>query len=226
MDDDAPPRAPSSPPRSRSPQQRPWYLILALGVCFVLGASAAFNGMFLINVYREPEADVSSQYETIKNDALRQKMQTATQGLLDAIQAEESRLFPLSSAELVLGLALFVLAVLAMLGRSGARRALVQVILVNTALLIGEHFATPKVRAAEQDVRLTQTEVDLNDAGMDPQMIAIQIETQRRLMPFVLPVRLVVRSAITLLIVLALTRKRTYAFYESMAEERNLESGS
>ncbi len=208
------------------PQRRPWYLILALGICFILGASAAFNGMVLIDVYRQPETDVSDQYADIKNDAQRAKMQGATQGLLDAVHAEEARLFPLSAAELVLGMALFVLASLAMVGRNGARGALLQVIVVYTAVLVGEHFATPKVRAAEKELALTQLECDMTDAGMDPQMIALQLATQRKLMPFIAPIRLGVRGAVALLIVLALTRRRTRAFYESMAEERNLESGS
>ncbi|CAN5220643.1 hypothetical protein BH09MYX1_BH09MYX1_67100 [soil metagenome] len=223
MDDEAPQRASQA---NKPPMKRPWYLILALGICFVLGASAAFNGMVLIDVYRQPETDVSAQYADMKNDAQRAKMQSATQALLDAVHAEESRLFPLSAAELVLGMALFILAALAMVGRNGARGALVQVVIVYTAVLVGEHFATPKVRAAEMELRLTEVEADLPDGGMDPQMVALQIATQRKLIPLVQPIRLAVRGAMALLIVLALTRKRTRAFYAAIAEERNLESGS
>jgi disulfide bond formation protein DsbB len=228
MDDDSRNEPSQPPPASRraAATRRPWYLILALGICFVVGASTAFNAMYLIDVYRQPETDVTSQFTDIKSDAARQKLQAAAQGLLDAIHAEQSRLFPISVAELVLGITLFALAVLAMVGRSGARRALVQVILVSTLVAGVEWFATPKFRAAEREAALVQLEVDSLESGMDPQMVAIQVATQRKLIPFVMPIRLVVRGAIALLVVLALTRRRTYQFYESMAEERNAESGS
>lgn len=213
-------------PTPQKTHTRPWYLILALGICFIVGASGAFQAMYVIDIYREPETDVSAQFAEVKSDTQREKLQVAAQGLLDAIKAEESRLFPLSAAELVLGMALFALAALAMIGRNGARRALVQVMIVYTAVLVGEHFATPKFRAAEREAQLAQLEVELTESGMDQQMVQLQVATQRKLWPFVMPVRLAVRGAIALLVVLALTRRRTYAFYESMAEERNLESGS
>jgi hypothetical protein len=223
MDDDPQaPRATSQGPNHR----RPWYLILALGICFIVGAQGAFSAMYVIDVYREPETDISAQFTDVKNDAEREKLQVAAQGLLDAIQVEEARLFPLSAAELVLGMALFALAVMAMVGRNGARRALVQVMIVYTAVLIAENFATPKFHLAEREANLAQLDVQLTEGGMDPQMVAIQVATQRKLAPFVNPVRLVIRGAIALLVVLALTRRRTHAFYESIAEERNLESGS
>lgn len=219
-------RPPSQPPRAAAVPKRPWYLILALGVCFILGATSARNALYIIDVFREPETDVSAQFTEIKSDVARQKLQGAAQGLLDAIHAEQSRLFPISVAELVLGLALFVLAVLAMVGRNGARRALVQVMIVSSLVVGVEWFATPKLRAAEREATLVQLEVDSIESGIEPQVVAIQVATWRRLMPIVMPIRLVVRGAVAMLVVLALTRRRTHLFYESMAEERNLESGS
>ena len=226
MDDGSNTNRAPEPSRERAIPKRPWYLILALGVCFILGASSAFNGMAMIDLYRRPEADLSGQFDDVKDEAQRQKLVKATQALLDAVSAEQSRLFPISAAELVLGLALFLLSVLAMAGRNGARSALVQVVMVSTALAVGEHFAAPKVRAAESDFTLAKTESDLVASGFDAQTVAFQMETQKRLLPFVLPLRLVLRGTVALLIVLALTRRRTRAFYDFMSEERNLESGS
>ncbi len=221
-----PQRPPSEPPQAAQVPKRPWYLILALGVCFILGFTSARNALNFIFVLREPETDITTQFADIPSDVARQKLQGAAQGLLDAIHAEQARIYPISVAELVLGLALFGLAVLAMVGRNGARRALVQVMIVMSLLAGAEWFATPKLRAAEREAAIVQIDVGSAESGMDARDVAIQVATWRRLMPIVMGVRLFLRVVVTVLVVLALTRRRTYLFYESMAEERNLESGS
>ena len=133
-------------------------------------------------------------------------------------------MFPLSVGELVLGLAMFILGAAAMAGRGGARSSLVQIVLVQAALIVGTYVATPKVRAAASEMELTVRAAELEEAGNDPALVKDTVHRFRQIEPAITGVVLGGRIMVALLIVLALTRKRTRAFYEAMSEQRNAES--
>lgn len=205
-------------------RRRPWFLILALVVCSILGAGGFIGGMETVAVYRTTQLDTSVRLKDLKEDGHRQAAQASVDHLVEVLEQERPKMFPLSVAELVLGLAMFILAAAAMAGRGGARSSLVQIVLVQAALIVGTYVATPKVRWAAADMELTIRAGELEEAGNDPAIVKDTVSRFRQIEPAITGGVLGGRMMVALLIVLALTRKRTRAFYEAMSEQRNAES--
>lgn len=205
-------------------RRRPWFLILALVVCSILGAGGFIGGMETVAVYRTTQLDTSVRLKDLKEDGHRQAAQASVDHLVEVLEQERPKMFPLSVGELVLGLAMFILAAGAMAGRGGARRALVQVTLVQAALIVGTYVATPKVRVAASEMELTIRAGELEESGNDPAIVKDTVRRFRQIEPVITGGVLGGRMLVALLIVVALTRKRTRAFYEAMSEQRNAES--
>lgn len=205
-------------------RRRPWFLILALVVCSILGAGGFIGGTETVAVYRTTQLDTSVRLKDLKEDAHRQDAQASVDHLVEVLEQERPKMFPLSVAELILGLAMFILAAAAMAGRSGARSSLVQIVLVQAALIVGTYVATPKVRWAASEMELTIRAGELEETGNDPAMVKDTVRRFRQIEPVITGGVLGGRLLVALLIVVALTRKRTRAFYEAMSAQRNAES--
>ncbi len=207
---------PSPAPEVR---RRPWYLIVALIICSFLGSVGTLEGWETIDVYRTDHIDTSEITRDISRESNRAAAQASINKLMGALQAERPRLFPMGAAELVLGLAALGLSIGAMSGRRGARSALVQVMIVQAALVIAMDVATPRVRAATLDLDLTIRSATLRENGKDPQLVDEATSITRKIAPAMEVGKLVVRTLVVGLIVIALTRRRTREFYEAASEQ-------
>jgi hypothetical protein len=191
-----PANLPSRPPRGKA--QRPWYLIVALVGAWLLGASGLVNGCNVIAFYKSDlaeETQASGDESDKLSDLQRAAVQQRDERLLGVLDGARTRVFPIAVAMLLLGGAMVVLSARAMAGREGARGGLVQVAAVQAALIALAYAMTGDVRAAENDLRAARGE---------------------RMMRYAAPVALGVQTLASALIILALTRPRSRAFYASM----------
>lgn len=200
---------------TRQAARRPWYLVLALLICSGIGACESTAGWTTIELYRG-HIDDRSHEMTREDDS--KAVASTFQKMLTSLDEERPRAFPLSVAELVLGIAVFVFAAAAMTGRGGARRALVQLMVAQTVLVCALFFVQPKFRLAETEWLVAQQTGQMLEKGQPeaevrPQMAALRVF--RRGLAVAL---LVVRTSVAGLVLLALTRQRARAYYDAQGE--------
>jgi hypothetical protein len=134
-----------------------------------------------------------------------------------ALDAAKTRMFPLAVAALLLGAAMWTLAAFAMLGKNGARAALLQILAVHGALIVLKLAITADVRAAE-------AEANSRLAALTPVPRAGPVRAGRTFLiehSGVIP--LVQKSARLMgyaLVIVALTRRRTRDFFEAQGAAR------
>ncbi len=203
--------------RQAARTKRPWYLILALLICSGLGACGSTDGWRNIEVYR----GVPLELPEMTREEDRQSMQAAADKLLAAMDAERSRLFPMSVAELVLGIAMFVFAAAAMTGRGGARRVLVQLVAAQAVLVLAMFLLTPKLRWAPVDILLAQANAKELEHGDKPEVVAQNAPAIRVAYRGALIAGLALRTVLAGLVIVALTRQRSRQFYEAAGERPN-----
>jgi hypothetical protein len=189
--------------------------VLALLICSGLGAFGATSGWETIEVYRGATVDFT---HGVGREEDRVKVQAAGDRVLDAMDGERARMFPLAAAELVLGMGMFVFAAAAMMGRGGARRIVVQLVVAQTALAIATFVLTPKTRWALLDLKVAQVEASQLEHGERPEVIAQQAPILRAFSHGISMGQLIVQAGVAALIVLALTRQRALAFYDAQSE--------
>lgn len=200
---------------TRQAARRPWYLVLALLICSGIGACESTAGWTTIELYRG-HIDDRSHEMTREDDS--KAVASTFQKMLTSLDEERPRAFPLAVGELVLGIAVFVFAAAAMTGRGGARRALVQIMVAQTIIVCALFFVTPKFRLAETEWLVAQQSGQMLEKGQPeaevrPQMAALRVF--RRGLAVAL---LVVRTSVAGLVLLALTRQRARAYYDSQGE--------
>jgi hypothetical protein len=137
--------------------------------------------------------------------------------MLAAMDAERSRLFPLAVAELVLGVAMFVFAAAAMMGRAGARRAAVQIAIAQAGLIVLAFVLAPKYRWTDPDLALVSAHANLARTT-SPEELERTLPAIRVMYRGLYVALLVLREAMAALIVVALTRQRALAFYDAQSE--------
>jgi hypothetical protein len=141
----------SHPPGSRPP--RPWYLLAALIAAWLLGAVGLMSGGSVVAFYREDASELRQSLDRdddyLLNEEERALFRERTERLNDIFERAKKREFPLAVGTLVLGGAMVALAARSMSGREGARGALVQVTLARVGLIGVAFFLTADVRAAE-----------------------------------------------------------------------------
>jgi hypothetical protein len=167
-------------------------LIGALACAWLFGAHGLVNGCSYISYYKDDRAPELTAQDT---DDGRHADTVRLEPYFHALDAAKDRVFPLSVAILILGGAMVVFAARAMGGRARARGALIQIACVQAAVVILAYVVTPDVRAAEDEVA----------KGAGYGMV------WRRYTP---PALLVLRTLASALMVLALTRPRSRAFFD------------
>jgi hypothetical protein len=183
---------PSRPPAPKA--RRPWYLVAALIGGWLFGAQGLVNGCSYISYYKDDRVQEIASEDSDHPSEERIRLEP----FFHALDDTRSRVFPLSVAMLVLGGAMVMFAARAMGGRAQARRALVQVACVQALVCILFYVMTPEVRAAEGET--------WRAAGYGALF--------RRYTP---PTLLALRTLASALMVLALTRPRARAFFDSTA---------
>ncbi|MEO6572538.1 MAG: hypothetical protein ABIP89_01775, partial [Polyangiaceae bacterium] len=150
------------------------------------------------------------------------RVTAAAEHYADVMNTSRGRMFPLAVAAFLLGTVMVAFSARAMSGRKGGRGGLVQVLSVQTALIIGTYFMTTDVRRVETDLHLTVQIEGLREAQPPKPESEAVIAMMQRFVRVAPPVFLTVQVLLRLLILLALTRPRSRQFF-SAVEERSLE---
>jgi len=201
---------------TRQAARRPWYLVLALLICSGIGACESTAGWTTIELYRG-HIDDRSHEMTREDDS--KAVASSFQKMLAGLDEERPRAFPLAVGELVLGIAVFVFAAAAMTGRGGARRALVQLMVAQTILVLAIFFVTPKFRAAETEWLVAQQSGQLIDKGHSEADVRLQMNLARAGRRALTITLIIARTAVAALVLLALTRQRARAYYDAQGEQ-------
>jgi len=200
---------------TRQAARRPWYLVLALLICSGIGACESTAGWTTIELYRG-HIDDRSHEMTREDDS--KAVASSFQKMLAGLDEERPRAFPLAVGELVLGIAVFVFAAAAMTGRGGARRALVQLMVAQTILVLAIFFVTPKFRAAETEWLVAQQSGQMLEKGQPEAEVRRDMAALRAFRRGLGVALLVLRASIAGLVLLALTRPRARAYYDAQGE--------
>jgi hypothetical protein len=181
------------PPGPR--RKRPWYLMAALVTAWLLGAMGLMSGGSIVAFHRESASEVRKSLdrdeERFFDPDERALFREKSEHFYQVREQAEKREFPLGVATLLLGGAMVALAARSMSGREGARGALVQVTLARAALVVLAYLLTPDIRAAAFAVAPA--------------------------VGYVLVAGMAAEAAVCLLIVLALTREGSIAFFRGMS---------
>jgi hypothetical protein len=211
----------SIPPASEGARgrKRPWYLVVALVLVSLAGVTAAADGCTIVGYYRGAlpmEAPLADGISTVDAELI----QEATDRLKSTLEQERRVVFPMAASGLVLGMAMFAFAAAAMAGRDGARRAVTQLVAVRAVVLGVEFMTTRHVREADEELRRARTAADIRSAHAQQAdyMIAQQEAWPKRFGRGVAVGVVTIKILAFGLVVLALTRQRTRAFYEAAGE--------
>ena len=214
--------SPSNRPTAPTAPKRPFYLVLALLGAWVFGASGFVDGCAVIGYYKSDRVEAAAAFPEISGNEGRARVTAAAEHYADVMNATRHRIFPLAVASFLLGTVLVAFAARAMSGRKGGRGGLVQVISVQTALIVASYFLTTEMRRAETDLHLTVQTEGLREAQPAKPESEEVIAMMQRFVRVAPPVFLSVQVLLRLLILLALTRTRSREFFAA-AEERSLE---
>jgi len=190
--------------------------VVALVVALLFGAGCWMEGCKNLAFLRGERAGHAALNGLVLDAADRTHVEALYERYVDATDASRGRGVPLAAAIFVLGAALLALATRGLAGRSNPRSALVQVVAAQAVLVVVTYFALPNVRNAELDWDLERRLV-LEKASVPAEQYEQMVVTARAARRWVPPVWLVVRTAASLLILLALTRPRARAFFEAAA---------
>jgi hypothetical protein len=207
----------SEAPSPRSPVRRPRYLSVALAAALLIGLASWMDGCVRLAFYRGERDHGAMVNAAVKDEAARASLDSLWRHVEEVSDAARKRAVPLAAAGFVLGAALFALAARGLSGRSNARSALVQVVAAQAAVVVASYFLLRDVREAELDWHLEHS-LAQQKAKVPPEQhgeLVAARDTVRRIGP---PAWLAVQTLASLLIVVALTRPRSRAFFEAAAD--------
>lgn len=215
----------SSPDRRRSEwpaseraerPRRPRYLVIALSFAMAIGAGCWTEGCDRLGFYRgeaDPRQAINAQIADAEDRARADALYTHFTEVADRAHA---RAVPMSAAMFVLGVALLTLAARGLAGRTNTRSALVQVVVAQALVVGANYFVMRDVRAAELEWQIDGTLTQQRHA-LPPEKLAQAAETLEAARRWGPPSWLVMRTVVSGLIVFALTRPRSRAFFEARA---------
>lgn len=206
------------PPEDTRARKRPWYLVVALVLVSLTGVTAAAEGCGMVGYYRGAVPLVDQPIADGVTDEDRAMIQAAALEVEAAREQDKKILFPLAAASLVLGMAMFAFATAAMAGRDGARRAVTQLVAVRAVMLAVELATTKREREAEAHLKRAHVVADWRSHPQGEQVIAQHDALAARFGNSIAVGGVVVRILLFGMVVLALTRQRTRAFYEAANE--------
>jgi hypothetical protein len=200
-------------------RKRPWYLVLGLLGALSLGTTGACNGWRTVALYRTPVDASSVGQELANEDDDRAAIQARFQAYLDTLDAAKVRGWPFGVAALLLGSAITFLTMRALGGGRSARIGLVQLVVAQAALTASGWFVIRDILEAESRVDEARVAAEMHARPLDKQF---DEEQAMRIFRSLAPIGLVVRTAGSLFVVLALTRRRSREFFDATAafEER------
>jgi hypothetical protein len=192
-------------------RKRPWYLVLALLGALALGTAGAFEGWSRFVSYHDP-IDPTVIGAGIADEADRLAVIARFEAYLQVLDMAKSRAWPLGVAALVLGTAIFVFAMRALGGRAGARAVLVQLIVAQAGTNAASYWLLRDVFEAELRLR------EATDAAASRESVPERDRAAAKMRRAGYPIALALDTLGSALIVVALTRRRTRAFFDPASE--------
>lgn len=205
-----------------APRKRPFYLVLALLAALALGTLGSCGGWAEIAQYRDGvTADAFTAGIAHEDD--KAAVATRAQAYVRAFEAAEPRGYPLAVAALLLGGAMAFFAMRAMSGSSGARSALVQLVVAQAVLCVGSYWLLRNVYQANLGLVDAQVAAAMREQISDRQAADQVVRIYAKLIHVLVPVLIALRTVVSGLVVVALTRRRSRDFFDAAAaalEER------
>ncbi len=188
--------------------KRPFALTSALILSLFFGFADVGNGCGRAALYR-----LAGQGPTMEELAVgtedRANVLAAFTEYVAASDAAHTRLIPLAAAAIVLGMAAVFFTLRAFARVPGSRNMLWQLVLAQTLLVVGSHFALPALRSAE-----IAREAAVQRARL-PEAHRANTEEVMKMMPKMQTGALAIRAILGVLIVVVLNRKSTRAYYDA-----------
>jgi hypothetical protein len=197
-------------------RKRPWYLVLALLGALALGTANAFEGWTTFVNYHDP-VDPTLMGAGIADEADRLAVVARSEALLQVFDAAKSRAWPLGVAVLVLGTAIFIFAMRALGGSATARAVLVQLVVVQAGTHIASCWLLRDVLDAELRVSEAMGAAAIHSAYPERDQVEM-IRNEAKIQRAFIPIALALNSLASALVVVALTRRRTRAFFDPSGE--------
>ncbi|MEZ4442606.1 MAG: hypothetical protein R3B72_26165 [Polyangiaceae bacterium] len=204
---------------------RPWYFVAAMGVMWVMGVFGAMSGCSEVGYLRgshEMTDELRREIDETDNPLWRMEL-VRQQARLEALAEHHDRAFPLSVARMILCSLLVVASGSALAGRKGARGLALQAILANASLALLTFALLTPVRRASADAVARDAAVhqplplpDLGEAEAIDFYRNQQLDAER--------LRAGLEAFVFGLAALALTRRRTRAYFEA-AEQALADAG-
>jgi hypothetical protein len=188
----------------------------ALVASWIYGAQALSEGYEGIAYYRGERPDVHAIADAITDTAARDAAIAAGDRWLAVRDEERGKEFPVGVASLLLGAVMVLFAARSMAGREGARSKLVQVVLVHAGLVVAGFGLTTQAARAEVEFHLRVSEAQTH-VPADPVATQRAREYMEIIAPAVAPLFVAIRTLMSGLIILALTRPRSRAFFSEAA---------
>jgi hypothetical protein len=196
-------------------RKRPWYLVFALLGAMALGTSGACSGWETVTQYRGSIDPLVAQ--GVPDAADRAAIETRVDAYVRALDAAKSRGWPLAVAALLLGGATMLFSMRALGGSSGARAALIQVVVAQAGLNGLSYWLMRDVTEAKLRY------VDAFQAAENHAQVPdrLQADDRSRAMASMLrvasPIVLALSTLGSALVVVALTRRRARDFFDASA---------
>ena len=196
--------------------QRPRWLAVALITALLFGAGCWIEGCGRLAFFRGERDHGARLNETIRDDADRTRAEALYQRYVDTADAARGRAIPLAAATFVLGVALLALAARGLGGRSNTRSVLMQVVAAQAIVVAASYFVTRDMRSAEADWEY-QSALFHQRERMPPEEYARAAPTLEAMRRWVPPGWLALRTLASAIVLFALSRPRSRAFFEASA---------
>jgi hypothetical protein len=212
-DSSAPPKIEAEKPRV----PRPKYLVVALVMALLFGAGCWTEGCATLAFYRGDTDVRAEQNEHIADEQDRARVTALYQRYLDAADAGRNRSIPFAAGIFVLGAALLALGARGLAGKSNTRSALMQVVAAQAIVVAAAYFLNKDVRNAQEDWQYEQIIAQQHEK-LPPEQFQQALPTLHAMRRWSPPTWLTIRSIASLLILFALSRQRSRAFFEAAGE--------
>ena len=188
--------------------------MLALLGAWFFGSQAALVGWERLSLFRTGIEQVEPA--PTEDAADEDRLQAQQDRLDEAFYEARPRVLPLAAASLLIGVALWIFAVGAMAGRPGARVLLCQLVAAHAVLGVLFYLLTPDVRRVQLQMARETTEIAQKNAaeGGAPTWVQQAVVATGRTVPALPAVFLAGDVLLHAVVLLALTRRRTRAFYD------------
>jgi hypothetical protein len=198
-------------------RKRPFYLVLALLGALALGTAAARRGWETFALYHDP-IDPSIAGQGIADEADRIAVVARAQAYLQTLDAARARAWPLGVDTLLIGGAMFLFAIRALGGSGGARAALIQLAVAQAGTNAASYWLLRDVADANLRVFEAQQAAEIHERMPDRSSADAMERTEAHVLRVASPVAFGLQTLGNALVIVALTRRRSRAFFSAVGE--------